>query len=237
MTTGIQVDKCLAYIKADLEAQAYQLPVQGGSPPSITLSRLAGCGVAEVAEELATLLQASDDGADYPWSVFNRSLVKQVLEDHKLPKEVAKFMPEDRVSAIQDAVEELLGLHPPSKTLHQQTSETIRRLAGLGRVILIGRGGNVITEDMAHVFHVRLVAPLKWRIEQIMERDGSDARTAGALARKMDLGRKRYLRDHLREDIDDPLQYDLVINTARMTRQTVAKTIAEAVIHWARTLD
>lgn len=233
MNTGIQVDKCLSYIKCDLEAQADRLPLRGGSPPAVTLSRQTGCGVAAVATELAALLQAGDGGAACPWSVFDRELVARVLEEHKLPKEVAKFMPEDRVSSIQDAVEELLGLHPSSKTLLKQTNETIRRLALLGRVIVIGRGGNVITRDMANVFHVRLVAPMAWRIQRIMERDGTDAKTAGDTVRKLDLGRKRYLEDYFHVDIDDPLQYDLVINSARMSHPTIAKTIAEAVFRWA----
>jgi len=233
MKTGTHVDKCLSFIRCDLGTQTDRLPMRGGSPPAITLSRQTGCGAAAVAGELAALLQAREGGESCPWTVFDKNLVERVLEEHQLPKEVAKFMPEDRVSAIQDAVEELLGLHPSTKTLLKQTDETIRRLARLGRVIVIGRGGSVITRDLPNVFHVRLVAPLEWRCQQVMARDGGDPKTVAEQLRKADVGRQRYLHDHLHTVIDDPVQYDLMINTSRIPHPAVAKLIAEAFLHWA----
>ena len=84
--------------------------------PAITLSRQTGSGARAIAGGTRRFLQ-SHDTVPCPWTVFDKSLVEKVLEEHKLPKETARFMPEDRVSAIQDAVEELLGLHPSSRTL------------------------------------------------------------------------------------------------------------------------
>ena len=60
-------------------------------------------------------------------------------------------------------------MHPPSQTVVRQTAETMLKLAGLGNVILIGRGGNVITAKLPNVLHVRLVAPLEERIEHAHE--------------------------------------------------------------------
>ena len=52
---------------------------------------------------------------------------------------------------------------------------------------------------------------------------------AREIVRKGDLARNRYLKDHFHADIDDPLLYDLVINTARLSAAAVARVIAEAV--------
>ncbi len=73
-------------------------------------------------------------------------------------------MPEDRVSEIEDILADLFEVHPPAETMLHQTAETMLKLAGVGNVILIGYGGNVITARLSHVFHVRLVAPLEKRI-------------------------------------------------------------------------
>ena len=143
-------------------------------------------------------------------------------------------MPEDRVSTIEDAVEELLGLHPPSKALLQQTSETIRHLAEVGHVILIGRAANMITSGMRNVFHARLVAPLEQRVELVMANKHLDHKAALEFIRKSDLGRRRYLKDHFHTDIDDNLQYDLVLNTARFRQHEVAQLIGEAIVHWTK---
>jgi cytidylate kinase len=145
-------------------------------------------------------------------------------------------MPEDRVSAIHDAVEEILGLHPPSRMLLQQTIETILHLAELGHVILVGRAANIITRRMNNVFHVRLVAPLEQRVAQVMARNQLDDKAARQLIQQQDRGRERYLKDHFHADINDMLQYDLVVNTARIPHREVAHLIGEAVLHWAETL-
>ena len=203
--------------------------------PAITISRQTGSGARAIAGQLAGFLQ-SRDPAKHPWTVFDKSLVEKVLEEHKLPKEIAKFMPEDHVSTIQDAIEEILGLHPSARTLWQKTAETVQHLAELGHVILVGRAANIITREMKNVFHVRLIAPLDQRVQQVMARSQLDAEAVLAHIRKEDLGRQRYLKDHFQAEIDDNLRYDLVLNTARIPHPAAARLIGEAVLQWADTL-
>ncbi len=235
MNIGTHADRCLSFIKCDLKPQARQWLPHTKVLPAVTLSRQTGCGAMAIAAELAGDLQ-SRYGAQCTWMVFDKNLVQRVLDEHALPKEVAKFMPEEHVSAIQGAVEELLGLHPSCRTLLEQTAETISHLADFGCVILVGRAANIITRDMKKVFHVRLIAPVEMRIEQIMRRNALDYKAARDFVRKSDIGRKRYLKVHYHADIDDSLQYDLVINTARIPHCEVAHLIGDAMAQWAKAL-
>ena len=132
---------------------------------AVTISRQAGCGALVVAEKLADYLQEHSRRRACPWTVFDRNLMDKVLEDHNLPTRLAKFLPEDRVSQMEDILADVFEVHPPVQTVIHQTAETMLRLAGLGNVILIGCGGNVITARLPHVLHVRLVAPLEKRVE------------------------------------------------------------------------
>ena len=228
-------DQCLSFISCQLNPETQRRFAPSKRRPSITISRQIGCGSMAIAGELCALMEAQA-GEPCHWTVIDKNLVEKVLDEHKLPKEVAKFMQEGRVSAIQDAIEEILGLHPSSRTLWQQTSETILHLAELGQVIVMGRAAHVITRHMNQVFHVRLIAPLEVRVQQIMARDQLDHKAALKLVQQVDSGRRRYLQDHFHTDIDDSLQYDLVINTARLPLQAVARLIAAAVQQWAKTL-
>jgi hypothetical protein len=116
------------------------------------------------------LTAAEKTPATSPWAVFDANLAKHVLEDHKLPPNLERFMTEDaRLLPVEAIVEEVLGLHPSGWTLVQHTTQTILRLAGLGRTILVGRGANVITARLPNVFHVRLVSPLATRIRHAAE--------------------------------------------------------------------
>jgi hypothetical protein len=235
MHIGTNVDKYHTFINCQLNPQTKIPFAHTKLRPAVTLSRQTGSGAMEIAGELAEFLQTRDPVPCH-WMVFDKNLAEKVLEEHKLPKEIAKFMPEDRVSAIQDAVEELLGLHPSSRTLLQLTTETILHLAGLGHVILVGRAAHVITRQMKNVFHVRLIAPLEQRVKQVMSHSQLDDKAALKFIQKEDLGRKRYLKTNLHSNIDDNLQYDLVINTARIPHREAAHLIGEAVLHWAATL-
>lgn len=235
MHLGNQDDKCRTFINCQLNPE-FKVPFAHAKlRPAVTVSRQTGAGAMVVAEELAEFLQLRHPGP-CRWMIFDKNLAEKVLEEHKLPKEIAQFMPEDRVSTIQDAVEEILGLHPSSRTLRQLTTETMQHLAGLGHVILIGRAANIITQQMPNVFHVRLVAPLDQRVQRVMTHRQLDQQAALRVVQQSDLGRARYLKNHFHSNIDDNLQYDLVINTGRIPHREVARLIGDAVLHWLETL-
>jgi cytidylate kinase len=223
--------KCLSYIDCHLQSPHGPTRVaQQAHAPAVTISRQTGAAGIPIAEALAELLNARRPRGTCPWTVFHKNLVQRALEDHHLPARLAEFMPEDKNSDIADAVEELLGLHPPSWELVHQTTETILHLAGLGHVILVGRGANVITARLDHVLHVRLVGSLEPRVARVQEYFHLGRRAASALVRREDAGRARYLRKYFKKDIEDPLLYHLTINTDRIPTGLAAEMIGLAVV-------
>lgn len=218
-----------------LEAADYEARRRRGSSvsrahrPVITISRKAGSGAHVVAQELVGRLQARDPKTSPPWTVFDRNLVAEVLQEHHLPERLAGSMPEDRVSEIADTLDGLFGLRPSSWTLVRKTAETILHLAEIGNVILIGRGANILTDRFADALHVRLVGSVRRRIEHIEQYLHLDHQAAAEYVRRMDQGRKRYVTKYYEKDIDDPLLYHLVINTDRVSYPEAAWMIADAV--------
>jgi hypothetical protein len=224
--TTSNLDHCLAFINAQFQPPA---PAHGGEPGfvhSITISRQSGCGARFFAGELAALLQARLPQGARPWTVFDRSLVEVILKDHHLPARLASFMPEDRVGPLNDIIEDLFSLHPPTETLVRRASETILHLAQLGNAILVGRGGNVITARLPGMLHLRLVGSLESRVAHFQRFDHLDRKDALARIRREDGGRRRYFKEYFRKDIDDPLLYHFVINTGWVSVQDAAQTIA-----------
>jgi cytidylate kinase len=197
---------------------------------AVTISRQAGCGAQIVADLLAARLQSHRTEIAEPWTVFDRNLMEKVLEEHKLPKYLANYLPEDRISALEDMIKNIFGLHPPQETIVKQTAETILGLAELGNAILIGRGGNITTAILPHVLHVRLVAPLGPRIEHVCQDQGLTPAQAREFCQREDLGRERYLKKYFQADINDPVHYHLVINTALIKYDLAARLIEEALL-------
>ena len=139
-------------------------------------------------------------------------------------------MVEDARLPVESIVEELLGLHPNDWWLAQQTTKTILRLAGMGRVIMVGRGAEVITQLLPDVLHVRLVAPLSKRITHAEEFYGLSPNAATMKVSEEDRARRRYLSRYFDADCDNPLLYHLVINTAKTGLAGAAEIIVEAAL-------
>jgi cytidylate kinase len=232
MNPHLGLENCLSFINCQLQAPRLSAarPEQRLQRRAITISRQSGSGGHSVAERLVNILRARDPEPACPWTVFDRELVKKVLEDHHLPSGLEKFMPEDKISEISDTMDELFGLHPPSWTLVHKAALTILHVAELGKVVIIGRGANVITSKLDYVFHVRMVGSLEHRVKYMEKLNGLNHDEALKLVCREDLGRKRYLKKYLNKNIDDPLLYHLVINTDIVSHEEAATLIADQVM-------
>ena len=228
MKTTATLDRCLSYLETQISSSSY--PRSTARPTTITLSRMTGSGGLAVAERLVALLQERQPATPAPWTVFNRTLIEKVLTEHQLPPAFSRFIPENRVSYIEDTLEEIFGLHPSASALVTQISETILRLAEMGHCVLVGRGANVVLAKCETAFHVRLVGSLDRRVERIAEAQKLDPTVAREYIRTEDTARRRYVKSYFDAEIDDPLRYHLVINTDSLTIDDTAEIVAAAVM-------
>ena len=88
----------------------------------------------------------------------------------------------------------------------------IRDLAQGGDVIIVGRGGRVVLQDMPGVLHVLVVASLARRENTLMAREGLGRQEATARLRASDRARADYLKRYHGAHWLDPTLYDLTIN-------------------------
>jgi len=195
--------------------------------PAITISHQTGAGAYQVAEHLKELLETGEIEGVPKWTVLDRQLVEQALEEHHLPPALANKIPEDKRSYVADVLDDLFGLRPPSWVLVPQIVETTVRLAERGHVILIGRGAAIVTAQVPNVFHVRLVASLPTRIKRIKTWHNPASADAARLIDREDRGRRRYIRANFHARPDDDLLYHMVLNTDRFSFSDTASLIAE----------
>jgi len=229
MSSNVYYDQCLSFLNTQIKPSARQAAKSDTHFRSVTLSREAGSGGNSIAENLVRNLQRTNRKGSRPWTMFDRNLVDKVLEDHQLPTRLAKFFPEDRLTELQDIMDEVFGLRPPSWTMVQQTSETILQIAALGGAVIVGRGGNIVTRKLPDVLHVRLVGSLEVRVRRLSESRGMTRKTALDFIKREDVGRRRYVKKYFGENIDNPLLYHLVLNTDLISIEEATATLTRVV--------
>jgi cytidylate kinase len=246
MWKNINLGNCLSYINSLAASEAYivnptsEAKVHAGNvgaegeinptaKPSITISRMCGAGGRTVASKLVEYLQPHTP-AGRAWTIFDKNLIEKVLEDHHLSRRLAEFLQEDRKSRFAEVIQKMRGLNPTPSTLVEQTAETVWSLAHGGYVILVGRAGNVITEKLPEVFHVRLVGSLERRIARIEEVYEMSRNDAHEYVKAQDAAKRLYMKEYFGRDIDDPLLYHLVVNTDNISYERAAQLIGDAVV-------
>lgn len=220
-------EKCKRYIESHSK-ETKETSRKKEQFPCITISRQTGAGSYEVSEQLIKILDTQTKESEQKWTYFNKELIKKVIEDHNLPEIVSSYLAENKYQHLTDAVYELLGVKPSDWTLIQKTTETILQLARMGKTIIVGRGGNVITAKLPNAFHIRLVAPLETRIKHVQEVFGFSKQKAAEHIEKEDKNRRKYLKTHFFNDPEDTRLYHLVLNTGLLSYKETAQIIAEA---------
>lgn len=222
-------NRCRAYVAAHLKSDTPKSIRKHKRRPTITISRQTGTRTRSIAHKLSEAMNATQPASEIPWTIFDENLVRKILEDHNLPRELEKFMPDDHVSEIESSINEILGRHPSQWTLFEHTVETIVNLSRIGHSIIIGRAGNKITHGLSNVLNVRFIGSLENRIERITKLKNVDKTEAIKFIKKEDAARKHYLQQHFSADIEDALSYDLVINTDALSDESIVQILIAAI--------
>ena len=198
----------------------------------VTVSREYGSGGSDFARALGALLD---------WPVLDRDIASRAARRLALDPATVELLDELPPSRLSRLASALLITPPESPTLLETTRvlrpdavaeavhAAIVEAAQAPPVIVVGHGAQCIFRARAGTLHVRLVAPLEERVRRLGERLRCDASAAAAQARRMDEGRRRYVQRYYGSDWNDPLLYDLQINTARVPIAEAAALVGRLV--------
>lgn len=92
-------------------------------------------------------------------------------------------------------------------------------------IAVIGRGGNFLLYPLVKCLRIKLVAPEDYRIQHVAAEYAISDADAKKLIRQSDCARKNFCEFYYGENWNDPHNYDLVINTAEISMETLAKII------------
>ena len=179
----------------------------------ITISREMGSGgipiVHQVAEELGYTLVDGD-------------VIRDAAESYDLSQEALQ-QTDEKPPAFVEILDRQIELNMNRIQL------IVLEQALKGNVVIYGRGGQDLLPEISSVLRVRVIAPFEERVERWAQREWIDPDLARSLVRKSDQQRAGFIKYYFDRNWTNPIEYDMVINTIKMSNETAVKLITEAI--------
>ena len=189
--------------------------------PWVTIARDFGSGGSEIAAHLAARL-----GYDF----YDREILDAIAEESNYRTEFLESLDERRRSAVEAHVDALL--HGQSY-LHSDFLRFLMRvvltIGKTGHAVLLGRGANYILPADEGVT-VRVIAPFEIRVDEVAQRLSISHAEAKARVEAVDQERAEFHRMHFQRSPWRAEDYDLVVNTARVSRGTAVQVIRDTLV-------
>jgi CMP/dCMP kinase len=186
----------------------------------VTIARGYGRGGGEIARLLAIKLG---------WHLFDRQVVTSVARKLDISEDEASVHDEHADSFVQrilDAMQFSGPIYAPiilsetgntvvinDEQYHEALHQVLLAVTEIGKVVIVGRGAQMLLASRRDVLRVYIVAPLEQRIAYVMQRERLDKSAAQARIEQKDQERRRDIKEQYHRNPDDAHIYDLTINT------------------------
>jgi cytidylate kinase len=199
----------------------------------VSISRQVGSGGHEIAQLVSKQLG---------YKLFDRDLMQEIGVNNGITTGEVIDLTAER-HHTQTPIERMFGMAPINSFVvgtyeasglgaEDRSAEIVSRIIlaayKLGNIVVEGRGGQGVLRDRPGVLHVRIVAPLEQRIEQLKNRDNISSDEARKKAKEADSAQAEYIRRYFGADISDPTLYHLIINTGKYTHEEAAELVVKA---------
>jgi cytidylate kinase len=196
--------------------------------PVVTFSRAAGCSCYRLAKMLEVRLNEF-----YPksqWQVISKEILHQSAEQLKIqPDKVEHLAKTKERSLMEEIVNTFLSSdYQLEKKVQKTLVNVIRNFANEGNKIIIGRGGCVICSDIEKAVHVRIDAPMSWKIDQQMNKKGFTREEAIQYIEETESNRSNF-RQTIKGKKECCEMYDLLINQSRFSDNEIVELVLAAI--------
>lgn len=184
----------------------------------ITIGRQFGSGGHEIGNLLATRL-------DIP--LYDNNLVRMVAKKLDIREETARAVDETTLNSFlagyvlapmeysrnADSIE---TIQPLNEQVYELQTEIIRKLAGRGPCVIVGRCADYVLKDYENCIDVFICADKEERIKRIAKRYDMSERKAVDKIAKVDRERRYYYESRTGQEWGSKDTYQIVLNASRL---------------------
>ena len=199
----------------------------------ITISRQFGAGGWSLGERLAKKLA---------YRCVNEGMIQEVAKKGKISSGRVRVFEKSETNKLIKFLDKLVFTdcvdrfvserhgHLDEKGYVEIVSGIFKELHKKGDVIIIGRGGQYVLKDFPNTYHVLLVGAMKSRIQLVMDTYKLTENKAKVMIKQREDQRSQVLRLFSGHEFhDNPMNYDLVINTTQVSLQKTEELVIRLV--------
>jgi cytidylate kinase len=195
--------------------------------PVITISRTAGCSSNSISKLLLERLNAVE--GEQKWEVISKEILRESAIELKLnPNKIKTIFEAKNRNMIDEIVQTFISEdYQLEKRMIKTVSKVIHKFGSEGFKIIIGRAANCICSDIQRSLHIRIDAPLNWRIERVEKTKKLSKEVALNWIVQTEKNRASFIRSvkGKKTQSDD---YDLTINQKSFSDDVIIEIILSA---------
>ena len=209
------------------------VPVIKETGPFISISRDFGCMANSIAQRLSKELTRVNvaQGKKKEWKWLNKTILEESSKALELsPSKIEYVFHSQRKTTLDEIVGALSTRYYKSdKKIRNTIKEVIKSIAITGNVIIVGRGGVAFGKDNPNSLHIKLTAPIEWRVEHISRNYNKSRPEALKYILEIDKERKYLIDSFIGYDTDLSI-FDMVLNRARLSEDEIVSIILNLAI-------
>lgn len=194
--------------------------------PVITISRQTGCDARQVAEQVVENLNRRYNVTKWKW--VDKDIIYNIAgELNTETQRIENFYEGIELSDMSEMIMAFSGNFISDSRVKKAIKDVILAMCKEGYLVMVGRGGVSIAQNIMDSLHIRLVAPFYWRVDNVMKKKMMNIETAEEFV--VDTDEKRF--NLIQTFLDKKLQsidylFDATINRSSFTIPETADFIA-----------
>ncbi len=213
---SISWDRMRRRIAAALAGEGPEHEPEYHMGPYVAVARQRGAGGIELARRV---------GAALGWPVLDREVVDLVAAHLHVNPSMMDLLDQDAANWVTDVLGDLMPHAVITRdTYTHELRRVLQLLAVHGEVVFLGRDANFFLPHERGL-SVRVVATIGDRIARVRTRGGLDEMRAHDEIKDADRARAHAVSHAFDCDVEDPLYYDLVVNSSRRPIEELADVV------------
>ncbi len=195
--------------------------------PVITISRLTGCDARQVAENVVDNLNRKYSTNKWKW--VDKDIIYNIAKElDTAPERVENFYKGIELSNMSEMIMAFSGNFVSDLRVKKAIKDVVLAMCKDGHIVVVGRGGVSIAQDIKDSLHIRLVAPFYWRVENVMKKKNMDIETAEEFVVDTDEKRFNLIQTFLdKKPLTIDYLFDATINRTSFSITETAELITD----------